>query len=693
MSSLLRKLGNLLPPAARAPAKHLVIRLGTLRNRAAAIAPLVARTRANLADRRAEIELRLHSAIERAAYLWKLRVLSFRKTDIVLFLAPEAGLGPYMAAHAMLAKSLQEAGHAAMFLACDGIQPICSLKFAMSTGSTASGDQTNPACQLCRAAARRIYKDYDLLGVPMESLAGAKEQRLIAGHLAGSDEDVSGLTIEGIAFGALAVADATRDRRDLDAASLRPEDRVLINAVLHSSLAIYFAINKLASTYTIKRIAFIGDYGCWISAQILAKQLGIAVTRVSHLYNRDVDQRVIGLQPNSANTHLLDQLDDWDKYRSIPIEPRIVSDIADGALYRLSGNGGVSTYSPNWVRRDGGLHAELGLSPLRKTIVAYNSSADEILASRAILKAMGRPYEDGTSPFSDQRAWMLGLMQWVGTRPDLQLIIRMHPRIAAGTRDSSVSAEYHQLKEDFRAPPANVAIVWPEDKVSSYNLAEIADAAVVAWSTMGLELARFGVPVVAAFARIGSFPVGSFIGFEETAGRYFQVLESAINQSASLDSITEAFRWTYCAFWAPGVDFSDLVPTPNFGEVPPWRTPKNGEFVKRVLVDGEDMSAINMARLPTGDKALASERAAMLSVLDRFMTFLMCGEDRPGAHLQNLNPLNDRFVSADIDGVTYRRYSPLLHRLASLSVESNAAARIEVASRRMGFQQDGLLQQ
>jgi hypothetical protein len=380
---------------------------------------------------------------------------------------------------------------------------------------------------------------------------------------------------------------------------------------------------------------------------------------------------------------LLDQLDDWDKNRNVPITPRIISDVADGALYRLSGTGGVSTHSPNWVRRDSGLHAELGLSPHRKTIVAYSSSADEILASRVILKAMGRAYEDGATPFLDQRAWMLALTRWVGGRPDLQMVIRMHPRIAGGNRVSSISAEYHQLKQDFMAPPENVVVVWPEEKVSSYNLAEIADAAVVAWSTMGLELARFGVPVVASFSRIGSFPVGSFIRFEEIAERYFQALESAINQPASLDSITEAFRWTYCGFWAPGVDFSDLVPTPNFGQVPVWRTPNNRELVKRVLVDGEDMSAINMGLLPTGDEALASERAAMLSTLDRLMVFLMCGEDRPGARLQNLNPHGDRSVSADVDGVAFRRYSPLLHRLASLSVGSNAAARVEAASRRV----------
>jgi hypothetical protein len=298
---------------------------------------------------------------------------------------------------------------------------------------------------------------------------------------------------------------------------------------------------------------------------------------------------------------------------------------------------------------------------------------------------MGRPYESGANPFPDQRSWMAALTRWVGARPDLQLVLRMHPRIAAGNRSASISAEYDQLKEDFSAPPANVAIVWPEDKLSSYNLAEIADAAVVAWSTMGLELARFGVPVVAAFSGIGSFPVRSFIGFEKTADRYFQALESAVGAPASLDSITEAFRWTYYGFWAPGVDFSDLVPTPDFEQVPSWRTPKNRALVKRVLVDGEDMSVINMGCLARGDEALAFERDAVLSVLDRFVIFLISGEDMPGARLHHLTPLSDRSVAAEIDGVTFRRYSPLLHRLASLSIRSRDVARVEPVSCGLGI--------
>jgi hypothetical protein len=345
MNSFLRKLGMMLPPMAREPARRIVARVARMPAELAGIVSLASPTRTKIASRQAQIKLGLQSVVDRTARKWKLRKLSWRKTDVVLFLAPEAGLGPYMASHAILAKSVQEAGHAAMFLACDGIQPICSVKFAMSMAPTPSGDQTNPACQLCRAAARRTYKDYDLTGVTLESLLGDAERDFIAKFLAGSDEDASRLTIDGIAFGALAVADAMRARRDLDPANLRREDRELINAVLHSSLAVYLAVKKLASIYSIRRIAFFGDYACWISAQILSTRQGIASTRVSHLYNLDVDRRVITLQPNSANTHLLDQLDDWGKYRNIPMEPRIIADIADGALYRLKGRE-VAVYQP-----------------------------------------------------------------------------------------------------------------------------------------------------------------------------------------------------------------------------------------------------------------------------------------------------------------------------------------------------------
>src|SRR5437879_2874396 len=42
---------------------------------------------------------------------------------VTLFLAPEAGVAPFFASHALLARVMADAGHTAVLLSCNGVQP------------------------------------------------------------------------------------------------------------------------------------------------------------------------------------------------------------------------------------------------------------------------------------------------------------------------------------------------------------------------------------------------------------------------------------------------------------------------------------------------------------------------------------------------------------------------------------------
>ena len=354
---------------------------------------------------------------------WTLARLERTKQPTILFLAPEAGLPPFFASHAILARSVNEAGHASLVLSCDGLLPICPVKYAMGMKPTAAGDRTNPACRSCRSMARRSHGEYGLVGVSLESLLGRSERERIVNILAENADDLSKTVVDGIKVGTVAAGEVLRVRRRSDVSEFTAEDHEFFRANVFSALAVYFAVGIIASRYTVKRIAYFGDYVYWITADILAQKRGIAVTRVNHLYNRDVDRRFIGLHPSSGNVHLLDQLEHWNEHRDCPITPAAIASIVEGSLYRLQGHGGASTHSPNWVRRAKGLQEELGLSQDRKTIVAYPSSADEFVASQAILDAMGRPYAQGPKPFRDQVTWLRALIEWVGARPDRKSVV------------------------------------------------------------------------------------------------------------------------------------------------------------------------------------------------------------------------------------------------------------------------------
>jgi hypothetical protein len=612
------------------------------------------------------------------ARIWRRRVLGLwaeAKRPVMLFIGPEAGLTPYFAIHAILAKSASTAGHAAIVLSCDGILPICSWKIAAGVKPTAPNDRENRACRSCRKDALLLGQKFGLVDVSVESLLGGEDREMISAILEENSTAPWKTNYDGIAFGDAALGHALRDCCKLDVSELSAEDHALLKALLFSALAIYFAVKTLAARYAVKRIAFYGTYAYWIPVLLFARKHRIPVTQFEHGYNLDVDRRLIVMRERTAHEEVAAQIDRWPEYRDNAIEPAAVAKIAESSLFRLRGHGGASTHSPNWVQCDKPIQAALGLSPDRKTIVAYSSSADEFVGGYYSLKSLGKSYPQTPKPFEDNTTWLRALIDWVGGRTDLQLIVRLHPRLATN-RGRPVATEYLRLKHEFAKTAPNAVVIWPEDQVSSYNLAEIADAVVVSWSTMGLELARFGVPVVAAFEGIGSFPTGGFIAFEDNQHRYFQAVEAALSHPASISAITEAFRWTYFAFLSPSVDVSDLVPTYDYGGTPRWRTPKNHQTIMSALADNADLSALNMARLPQGGATKALERKAIMDAIERFVLYLVTGKDGSASRPKILEPQGDRSVVIDLDGKIFRRYSPMAHRLVAMLRQQAALDRM-----------------
>jgi hypothetical protein len=89
--------------------------------------------------------------------------------------------------------------------------------------------------------------------------------------------------------------------------------------------------------------------------------------------------------------------------------------------------------------------------------------------------------------------WINAVVASAGGRPDLTLIVRVHPAEQSwGTRQPVWEA----LRS--AALPANVRVVGPGDPISSYGLLELSDLVLTYASTIGLEAVVRGLPVVVA---------------------------------------------------------------------------------------------------------------------------------------------------------------------------------------------------
>ena len=102
-----------------------------------------------------------------------------------------------------------------------------------------------------------------------------------------------------------------------------------------------------------------------------------------------------------------------------------------------------------------------------------------------------------SSAFTGLLDWLYETIKQFQINKKHQLIIRVHPAEITGTvptRQPLVA----EIQKRFGALPNNVVIIGPEEKISSYDLANQIDIALVYGTKMGIELACMGKTVIVA---------------------------------------------------------------------------------------------------------------------------------------------------------------------------------------------------
>lgn len=99
--------------------------------------------------------------------------------------------------------------------------------------------------------------------------------------------------------------------------------------------------------------------------------------------------------------------------------------------------------------------------------------------------------------FENMLAWTLETIEYFKTRPDLQLLIRVHPAEIRGTVPSRQPL-MGEIRKAFPTLPANVFIIPPESEMSTYAAMEHCDSVIIYGTKTGVELTSDGVPVIVA---------------------------------------------------------------------------------------------------------------------------------------------------------------------------------------------------
>jgi hypothetical protein len=123
--------------------------------------------------------------------------------------------------------------------------------------------------------------------------------------------------------------------------------------------------------------------------------------------------------------------------------------------------------------------AALGLDSRPVVLLATNVLGDSLTLGRQV--------------FSQSMAeWISRTVQYFSGRPDVQLIVRVHPGEVLTHGQSMADV----VKQVLPRLPEHIRLIGPKDKVNTYDIVEVADLGLVYTTTVGMEMSMFGTPVI-----------------------------------------------------------------------------------------------------------------------------------------------------------------------------------------------------
>lgn len=158
--------------------------------------------------------------------------------------------------------------------------------------------------------------------------------------------------------------------------------------------------------------------------------------------------------------------------------------------------------------------------------------------------------EADTVVFTSVYGWINTTIEYFAQRSDIELVIKAHP--AEELLDTKVGM-VNWIRSNYDPLPENVILLEPTTNVSPYELIQEIDLGVVFNSTLGLEMAYQGIPVVVVS---DTHYRGLGFTFDPTSvNEYFSLLEQSGEIEMTESMQTRAQRYAHFLFIRKQIDF------------------------------------------------------------------------------------------------------------------------------------------
>jgi hypothetical protein len=336
-------------------------------------------------------------------------------------------------------------------------------------------------CRDCQWPAERVYAD---LGIKVHRYSEwvNADERVEAARLARTlpADEIESFTFDGLAIGEHAHAGALRF---FATGSLgeEPLGAPVLRRYLESALLTAFASRRLFRTLGFSAAVFThGIYVPWGIVGEVARQESVQVSTWNVAYRK---RRFIFSHNDTYHHTLMNEpREHWENLR---LSERQERELLQYLSSRREGLFDWIVFHRPTRQDPQEIAARIGLDPSRPVVgLLTNVTWDAQLHYPA-------------NAFPTMVEWLVQTCRYFARRPDLQLLIRVHPAEISGFPPSRQPI-LRELHRQLPSLASNIIVVPPESGTSTYALMSLCNAAIIYGTKMGVELTSVGVPVIVA---------------------------------------------------------------------------------------------------------------------------------------------------------------------------------------------------
>ena len=418
------------------------------------------------------------------AELWKSARAAAQGGPRVLMATAIGSYAHAVSLESALAAALTFRGADVHVLLCDGTLSACAECEASLYPDIGRFAQHGPARDLCRDCAWPAEQVYAQLGITVHRYSEwlTPEDRAEARRLAVEVPlaTIPEFQLDGLAIGEHAHAGALRFFATGSLES-EPHGEAVLRRYLESALLAAFGTRRLLRTIQFTSAVFThGIYVPWGIVGAVARQENVHVSTWNVAYRK---RRFIFSHDDTYHHTLMSEpREHWENLQLTPAQDRELTQ------YLASRREGLF----DWIvfhrprRQDQQeIARRLGLD-LNKPIIGLPTSV-----------TWDAQLHYPSNAFPNMLEWLVQTCEYFATRPDLQLLIRVHPAEISGFPRSRQPI-LQELRKRVPALAPNIFVVPPESDMSTYVLMSLCNAAIIYSTKMGVELTSVGVPVIVA---------------------------------------------------------------------------------------------------------------------------------------------------------------------------------------------------